>query len=135
MPSSIHGEARFMCSELVTVRWVSEFEHSRDVAANLEEIWESGAQLQLPNPIRANTRVQFTAAGADVSGIVRSCAADFIGFFVEIEFEGGYRWSRERYEPEHLFDPRRLLQQDGLKQKNRRTLNDCVRMLSSSETA
>ncbi len=132
MPGKRSGKARFLCSELVTVRWVSEFGSSREVTANLEEIWESGAQLQLPNPIRTNIPVHVSVEKTELfSGVVQSCAADFVGYFVDIEFEGGYRWSPAQFEPEHLFDPRSLLKRDNLEEKNQKMLAECNKVLSS----
>lgn len=131
MPGSSSGKARFLCSELVTVRWVSEFGGNREVAANLEEIWEKGAQLQFPNPIRVHTQLRVTAGNAEFTGVVRSCVADFIGYFVEIDFAGGYFWSPDQYEPAHLFDPRSLGRRNDLDERNRRMLAECDKVLSS----
>ena len=133
MPKMI-SEARHLCSELVTIQWISEFGRKREVVANLEEIWALGAQLQCPGPVRPDTRLHVTTPKVKFSGVVRSCAADFVGYFVEIDFEDGYQWSKEEYEPDHCFDPRSLLKREELKAKNNELLNECCKVLSS-ETA
>lgn len=124
-------EGRFMCSELVTVHWVNEFGHEREATGTLEEIWASGAQLQLPCPVRAGTRLLIRATKAELTGAVRACTADFIGHFIEIDFENNYRWSREQYEPEHLFDPQSLVPRDELKDRNNELLALCSKLLDS----
>jgi hypothetical protein len=34
-----------------------------------------------------------------------------IGYFVGIEFEAGSRWSKNQFRPQHLLDPRHLVDQ------------------------
>ena len=40
---------------------------------------------------------------------VTSCARQFLGYFVELRFDAGWRWSRRKVRPKHLFDPAALL--------------------------
>lgn len=122
-------EDSFLCSELVTLRWTSEFGGEREVVANLEEIRASGATLQCPGPIRPNTAIRIETPKMELAGAVRTCNADFIGYFVEVDFDGGIRWSREEYEPEHFFDPRSLIRPDTLKLKNNELLAECCHVL------
>lgn len=124
-------EPRVLCSELVTARWVSEFGSEREVVVNLEEIWSSGATLQSPGPIRSKTPLDIRTPKLELSGVVRICRADFTGYFVEMEFDEDVRWSRELYEPEHLFDPRSLLPRDRLQLKNHELLAECCRLLDT----
>ena len=130
-----HGLARCLCSELVTVHWVNEFGHKREVVANLEEIWSSGARLQLPGPVRRDTELRIACRKVKFLGRVSTCSADFIGFFVDVQFEDGCEWSRELYEPDHFFDPRSLLPDNGqkqLKEKNAEQLAECCKDLDPS---
>ena len=121
---------RFLCSELVRLEWTSQFGRSRSATANLEEIEERGAVLQCDGPIRRGTRIRIRTPGVDLNGVVLGCTADFIGYFLEVEFVKGSRWSREVYEPAHLLDPRSLTPQAGLREKNRELLAECYRLLA-----
>ena len=123
------GQHRFLCSELVTVHWRDVFRRKREEVVNLEEIWASGATLQFSRPVREGALLRVTCRGAEFSGIVTRSTADFVGHIVEVEFEDGYEWSRQEYEPEHFFDPWSLLPEDELKQKNDQLLKDCVKDL------
>lgn len=125
------GEQRFLCSELVAVRWVSEFGSEREVVVNLEEVRPSGATLQSPGPIRPHTPLNIRTPKLELSGVVQTCRADFTGYLVEVNFDEGVRWSRELYEPEHLFDPRSLLPKDRLRLKNHELLAECCRALDT----
>jgi len=123
------SKEHYLCSELVKLRWNSEFGVEREVDANLEEIRASGATLQCDFPVRAKTRLRIQTSGMALSGTVTSSSADFIGHFVEVRFDEGCRWSREEYEPAHLLDPNSLLPANRLKQKNNQLLAECFRLL------
>ena len=114
---SSHGEARCMCSELVTVKWVNEFDRKKSVVANLEEIWPSGARLQIPEPVRPGSELKIVCRDASFKAQLCTCAADFVGYVAEAKFEGNCRWSRETYLPEHFFDPLSLLPKENIKLK------------------
>ena len=131
MPDS-RGGARYMCSELVTVSWVSKFGRPREVVANLEEIWSSGARLQFPGPVQPETRLRITTAKPELRGTVRACSADFIGYFVDVEFDEGCQWAPEQYGPKHLLDPQDLLRREELKEKNSQLLSECSKLASDS---
>ena len=127
------GQARYLCSELVTVEWRSVFDRERTEVVNLEEIWASGATLLFSAPIRPATPLRIACHGAEFHGRVVHCRADFIGYLVEVAFDDGSRWSPETYVPEHLFDPRSLVAKDesgGLKEKNDELLAQCVKVIS-----
>jgi hypothetical protein len=58
-------------------------------------------------------------------GKVRYCVFREIGYFLGVEFEPGNRWSLRSYKPQHLLDPRKLV--------NRATKN--ARAEATSEAA
>ncbi len=125
------GEARCMCSELVSAHWVDEFGHKRKEVANLEEIWPSGARLQLPTPIRQQTQLRIVGRGTEFLAQVCTCAADFAGYFAEVQFEGGYEWSKQKYLPEHFFDPQTLRAKGRLKQLEERNAEQLANFCKS----
>jgi len=123
------GESRCMCSELVNATWDDVFGRRHEAVVNLEEVWARGATLQFEAPVRAATRIRIDLSGLSFDGRVSKCAADFVGFLVEVEFAAGQTWSRELYEPNHFFDPRTLAASEALKKKNQRLLEECTKNL------
>ena len=49
------------------------------------------------------------SVSAVFTGKVKYCVFREIGYFLGIEFEAGSRWSRNDFRPQHLLDPRRLV--------------------------
>jgi len=99
-----------LCADLVNVQWTDATGKLRRAVANLEDISLSGACLQLDLPIPLNTFIRITYPKGHLLGHVRYCVYREIGYFLGIQFEEGSNWSRKLFKPQHLFDPRRLLQ-------------------------
>jgi len=104
-----------LCADLVDVRWKDASGRTRKAVANLEDISLSGICLQMERPLPAETRVHISHPKAEFDGDVRYCIFREIGYFVGIQFAPGCKWSRKRYHPLHLLDPRRLVTQRGKK--------------------
>ncbi len=51
-------------------------------------------------------------------GKVKYCVFREIGYFLGIEFEPGNRWSQRSYRPQHLLDPRHLVNRATRNLKN-----------------
>jgi hypothetical protein len=79
--------------------------------ANLESIWNTGAEISSEVPIAENARSRSTGDECEWRGIVRWCRDDekASGYIIEVEFLPQSRWSQRRYIPQHLFDPSVLL--------------------------
>lgn len=103
-------QERFLCSELVNVKWSDSRGCQQESVVNLEEIWRDGAVLQFEVPPDAGMPVSMTGSGPAFCGVVKSFTQDCGGYLVEVEFAEDCRWSREEYEPEHFFDPQRLVE-------------------------
>ena len=123
------GQAKCLCSELVTALWTDAFGQRQKRVVNLEEIWSGGAVLQFEEPLRIGTEICIATKGPEFGGTVVACKADFIGHFVKLEFSPGTEWSRQDYEPGHCLDPLSLLAKQELKLKNSQLLEDCTRDL------
>jgi hypothetical protein len=102
-------EPRMLCADLVDVRWKDQSGRTRRSVANLEDISLSGACLQVDNPVPASTTMFISHPRGEFQGRVRYCVYREIGYFLGVEFEPGSRWSRRRFKPRHLLDPRRLV--------------------------
>lgn len=98
-----------LCADLVDVQWKDKSGRQRRTVANLEDISQSGACLQLDSPIPLNTTVRITHAHGEFQGSTRYCVFREIGYFIGVEFEPGYKWSQSDFQPQHLLDPRQLM--------------------------
>lgn len=103
------GERRYLCSDLVEVEIRGHAGRQTNVIGNLEEIWSSGAVLLLEIPVPRRSRLAFRCRQTLFHATVTSCARQFLGYFVELRFDAGWRWSRRKVRPKHLFDPATLL--------------------------
>jgi len=112
-------ETRLLCADLVDIKWKDKTGRICRAIANLEDISLSGACVQLDRPIPLHTTLQISYPKGELQGRVCYCVYREIGYFLGIEFEPGFRWSMRQFKPQHLLDPRRLL--------NRATNNRLVR--------
>jgi hypothetical protein len=117
-------EPRLLCADLVDVQWKDQTGRVRRSVANLEDISLSGACLQVDRPVPLGTPYRITYPKGVLVGKVKYCVFREIGYFLGIEFEAGSRWSRNDFRPQHLLDPRHLINRttdrltgDGLKDK------------------
>ena len=98
-----------LCADLVDIRWRDQGGKTRRSVANLEDISLSGACLQLDRPVPLGTGVHISYPNGRLEGVVKYCVFREIGYFLGIEFIPGIRWSQRSYRPQHLLDPRRLV--------------------------
>jgi hypothetical protein len=102
-------ETRLLCADLVDVQWKDPSGRLRRSVANLEDISLSGACLQVDRPVPLGTKFRITYPNGLLNGKVKYCVFREIGYFLGIEFEPGSLWSQRSYRPQHLLDPRRLV--------------------------
>ena len=98
-----------MCADLVDVRWRDKSGRSRRAVANLEDISASGVCLQVDVQVPLTTVVRISYPQGEFLGVVRYCQFKEIGYYLGVQFEGGSKWSKMRFKPQHLLDPRRLV--------------------------
>jgi hypothetical protein len=98
-----------LCADLVDVRWKDGTGRVRRSVANLEDISLSGACVQMDHPVPLQTTLQINYPKGELQGRVCYCIYREIGYFLGIEFDPGYRWSQKIFRPQHLLDPRRLV--------------------------
>jgi hypothetical protein len=102
-------ETRMLCADLIEVFWNDKSGRTRTALANLEDISLSGACLQLDHPVPRETLLKIAHPKTELQGRVRYCVFRETGYFVGVQFEPGFRWSRRQFRPKHLLDPRRLV--------------------------
>ncbi|SRR5579863_4970076 len=100
------AEPRFLCSDLVTLRWPEESGCEREETVVLENISTSGACVQAEVPIAESAVVTLLCGEAQLRGFVRSCYRRDEGYFIGIAFDANSKWSKAKFQPEHLLDPR-----------------------------
>ena len=64
--------------------------------------------MQSDVAIAENTRVSLDCRKQEFRGRVRSCYFRDDAYFVDIEFDADSRWSKAKFAPEHLLDPRKI---------------------------
>jgi hypothetical protein len=95
---------QYLCSHLVTMIW-----NDQRASANMEKIWARGATLNAEEAIAAGTYLRMESPEFAMDVHVTGCVGEPDGFFVDVEFEPGYEWTPEQFEPMHLTDPDILL--------------------------
>jgi hypothetical protein len=91
-----------MCAQLVTIVYQGEDGRKNKANAILEDISPGGACIQLEQPIALDTSVSILYPHGRYYGVVRHCELGQTGYFAGVQFSPGYRWSRQRFTPEHL---------------------------------
>jgi hypothetical protein len=103
-------EPRLLCADLVDIQWKDQTGRIRRGVANLEDISLSGACLQVERPVPLGTAFRITYPKGVLSGKVKYCVFRDVGYFLGIEFAEGTRWSKQDFLPQHLLDPRTLME-------------------------
>lgn len=100
---------RLLCAELVQVLYRDASGRERRRVVNLEDISLAGACLQSDARIPDGTPVRIRYGAGELIGTVRYCAFRDTSYFLGIHFEDGCTWSENSFKPEHLLDPRTLV--------------------------
>ena len=104
-------EPRMLCADLVTVEWRDTARRLRRCTGNLEDISVAGACIQVERSFALGTAVRMIHAKHTCEGIVKYCVFRETGFFLGVEFAPGSHWSKHKFRPQHLLDPRKLAMQ------------------------
>ena len=97
-------EDRELCADLVKVHWKTENETIQSEWAILEDISPSGVCFEIERPIEPGTIVSLEFPADRCKARVVYCRYDEVEvkYFMGVEFEQGYRWSRSKFKPQHL---------------------------------
>ena len=104
-------DSRLLCADLVETVWQDASGRQQRHMANLEDISLSGICLQAETQVPAGTSISMCYGDGELVGTVRYCVFRDCGYFLGIEFEEGCRWSTQHFRPQHLVDPRELVEQ------------------------
>ena len=116
-------EPRMLCADLVEVEWKEPTGRRRRGMANLEDISQSGACIQMERPIPLGCPMRITYPHGELTGTVKYCVFREIGYFLGVEFDAGNRWSPRNFRPQHLLDPRRLVVRAANRVRNETATN------------
>jgi hypothetical protein len=108
---------RLLCAELVQLVWQDESNRERRRIANLEDISLTGLCLQVESALPVGTSLAVKYGDGELVGIVRYCRFQDCGYFLGIELVDGCRWSSQHFRPQHLLDPRELVDQTLLRRQ------------------
>ncbi len=102
-------DARLLCADLIELIWCDDSGRERRRIGNLEDISLCGMCIQVEVPIHVGTGVRMTSLDRKLAGIVRYAVYRDGAYFLGIEFEEHSRWSIRDFVPQHLLDPREIV--------------------------
>lgn len=102
-------DPRLLCAELVQVVWNDKSGRERRRVANLEDISLTGICLQMESLVPEGSLLSMRYGDGELVGTVRYCVFRDGAYFLGIRFEEGCRWSTRHFRPQHLLDPRELV--------------------------
>jgi hypothetical protein len=103
------SEVRMLCADMVEVRWRDRSGYQRGTTAILEDICPSGACLQVEEPIPLGVEIRWDRCKQAFQGYARYCVYREIGYFVGVEFDASFKWSKKAFRPQHLLDLQTLV--------------------------
>ncbi len=104
------AKSTMLCSEILNLHLQYKAGRERELKANLEEIWSSGALLLTDARVPLSTPTWFAAGGYEFRGKVAARKfLEGLGYFVEVQFASNSHWSEQKYRPQHLLNPLVLL--------------------------
>jgi hypothetical protein len=101
-----HDE-RILCADLIKIVWTDKAGSRQKEMAALEDISPRGVCLQTEHPIPVDTSIAILYPSGRYHGRIRYCEFQDTGYFLGVEFDHGYQWSRHEFTPSHLLDLRR----------------------------
>jgi hypothetical protein len=104
-------EVRMLCADMVELSWTDRVGKNGRAMALLEDISASGACLQTETAVPLAAEVHWRSPKQAFSGFVRYCVYREIGYFLGVEFEPSFKWSKKEFKPQHLLDLKRLVTQ------------------------
>jgi len=102
-------DTRLLCADLIELIWCDDSGRERRRVGNLEDISVCGLCIQTEVPIHVGTGVRVGCADRSLTGIVRYAVYRDQAYFIGVEFTDDSRWSIRDFVPQHLLDPREIV--------------------------
>jgi len=99
-----HHKERSLCAQLVKIIWTDESGRKTKELAALEDISPGGACLQVEHPIPVDTPISILYPAGKYQGRTRYCIFQHTGYFLGVQFDPGYEWSKQEFMPSHLLE-------------------------------
>ncbi len=107
---SQNGRSSMLCSEILNLHLRFKAGRERELSANLEEIWSSGALFLTDVRVPCCASLTFSAGGHQFRGTIASRKFfKGLGYFIEVQLAPSSRWSEQKYQPKHFFNPLMML--------------------------
>ncbi len=103
-------DTRLLCADLVELIWFEASGQECRRIANLEDISLCGLCLQLEIEVPVGTHMRVLYGDGELTGTVRYTVLRDHAYFVGVELDSEARWSSQHFVPQHLLDPRELMQ-------------------------
>ena len=117
-------EARMLCADLVDIQWRDQNNRNRRGVANLGGYFPLGRGASAWSAsVPLGSTIRITYPNGELTGLVKYCVFRDIGYFLGVEFAPGNRWSQRSYRPQHMLDPRRVINRAANRLKNLSTVN------------
>ena len=104
-------DLRLLCADIVELIWCDSTGREKRRIGNLEDISAAGMCLQLELPLQTGTRIRVLYGKGELVGIVRYSVIRDRAYMVGLKFDESNRWSADEFRPQHLLDPRELVNQ------------------------
>jgi hypothetical protein len=98
------SSGRSLCADLIKIVWTDESGSKQKELAALEDISPGGACIQVEHAIPIATAISILYPDGRYHGRIRYCVFQHTGYFVGIEFDPGYEWSKNQFMPSHLLE-------------------------------
>lgn len=95
---------RSLCADLIKIVWTDDAGIQRKELAVLEDISSDGACVQIEHTIPIDTPISLLYPHGRYHGRIRYCTFQHTGYFLGVEFDPGYKWSKDEYVPSHLLE-------------------------------
>lgn len=108
------ADCRYLCSNLLSVHLPADGGGEREIVGNLEEIATLGAYLNVEEFLDVGLHLRLVCSNrqqnCELKGVVVDCNYDVsTGYYIDVKFSPGYRWSPELFKPKHLIRASTLL--------------------------
>ena len=104
--------ARVLCADLVDLVWTGMDGCRERCTANLEEIWRTGATLDLEQPLSDGAMIVIHHERADFKARVLYCQQNLTGYSAGVVFEASTPWEPARFLPAHALQFRPAVAED-----------------------
>ena len=98
------NDERSLCADLIKIVWLDHTGCKQKEIAALEDISPGGACLQVEHPIPVDTPISILYPDGRYRGRIRYCVFQQTGYFLGVQFDPGYRWSKNDFLPSHLLE-------------------------------